>query len=44
MKRFLKKLSFIILIIFNFSLINVFAITKEYFAYSKYTSEGTAFL
>ncbi|WP_415346391.1 SpaA isopeptide-forming pilin-related protein [Clostridium perfringens] len=31
------------LIIFNFSLINVFAITKEYFAYSKYTSEGTAF-
>ncbi|MBO3405547.1 SpaA isopeptide-forming pilin-related protein, partial [Clostridium perfringens] len=43
MKRFLKKLSFIILIIFNFSLINVFAITKEYFAYSKYTSEGTAF-
>ncbi|HAT4359496.1 TPA: Cys-Gln thioester bond-forming surface protein, partial [Clostridium perfringens] len=25
------------------SLINVFAITKEYFAYSKYTSEGTAF-
>ncbi|PWX64741.1 SpaA isopeptide-forming pilin-related protein [Clostridium perfringens] len=43
MKRFLKKLSFIILIIFNFSLINVFAITKEYLAYSKYTSEGTAF-
>ncbi|HAT4344023.1 TPA: Cys-Gln thioester bond-forming surface protein, partial [Clostridium perfringens] len=38
-----KKLSFIILIIFNFSLINVFAITKEYLAYSKYTSEGTAF-
>ncbi|PZT49330.1 cell wall anchor protein [Clostridium perfringens] len=43
MKRFLKTLSFIILIIFNFSLINVFAITKEYLAYSKYTSEGTAF-
>ncbi|QIN91165.1 Cys-Gln thioester bond-forming surface protein (plasmid) [Clostridium perfringens] len=43
MKRFLKSLSFIILIIFNFSLINVFAITKEYLAYSKYTSEGTAF-
>ncbi|WP_243122760.1 thioester domain-containing protein, partial [Clostridium perfringens] len=43
MKRFLKTLSFIILIIFNFSLINVFAITKEYWAYSKSTTEGTAF-
>ncbi|MBO3399259.1 thioester domain-containing protein [Clostridium perfringens] len=43
MKRFLRTLSFITLVFFSFSLINVFANQKEYWAYSKSTTEGTAF-
>ncbi|MGG5463440.1 SpaA isopeptide-forming pilin-related protein [Clostridium sp. B9] len=43
MKKFLEKLSFITIVIFSLSLINVFASQKEYWAYSKATSVGTAF-
>ncbi|WP_283718297.1 SpaA isopeptide-forming pilin-related protein, partial [Clostridium perfringens] len=43
MKKFFYKLSFITLIFFSFSLLNVFANQKEYWAYTKSTSEGSAF-
>ena len=43
MKKFFNKLSFITLIFFSFSLLNVFANQKEYWAYTKSTSEGSAF-
>ncbi|WP_300257916.1 Cys-Gln thioester bond-forming surface protein [Clostridium sp.] len=43
MKKFLNKLSFFTLVFFSFSFVNVFASEQEYWAYSKSTSEGTAF-
>ena len=43
MKKFFYKLSFITLIFFSFSLLNVFANQKEYWAYTKSTSYGSGF-
>ncbi|WP_175582435.1 Cys-Gln thioester bond-forming surface protein, partial [Clostridium perfringens] len=42
MKKFFNKLSFFTLIIFSFSLVNVFASEKEYWAYIKATSFGSS--
>ena len=43
MKKFLKKLSFFTLVFFSFSTISIFASQNEYWAYTKSTSEGSAF-
>lgn len=44
MKSFFNKLTIFSLIIFSFSIVNVYANPKEYLAYSKGTTHGTEYL